>query len=684
MHMELLQRDLKLSDRDKLQEKARAEVTGKNGIAALAESKCRIVEIDAWEQCIADKTPKKFQVTSEKFKHANLSRWEKEKKWETVIQLDASMTEADTDKKFRNINSCAINPVDNTLYCSVQMEEGSFLIKIGNETATKKMTLGFLAKLRQWRWAATFDEADNYYVYGEEDSELGTLNVIEKVSLMPAFASYRCDGVQTKNFDHDDKRVEVNVAGKGMTKKMHLGADFVYMNISKDEVYLAALAGKDFNLRKISENPFQLFTVNTSGLPDPTIEQPPYTRVWGTAWSHKQLKNSTHEEGTNLYFSGDDGRGVYALSTHNLNIGGVTTFFHHGEAPETDWNDGFSCGDDGNIIKSDCTAGLMYRSSTKNRLKPGSKPESEICVVNEVTGENKNCWKVDVKDEKLAGINACAMNPKDDLIYCVLRFTEPNKNFIARLDTTGTVGYVTRLEGDWVISGVFDDNGIFYFYEAEFGLHQIKDIHTFKPTSAYAHKEIWPKKTRVGKAKYKVGADFAILEHDDDVYLASIMMSAWYYSEQQGKWLFPRQRASLIKITGGNLADDVTFLYEEGEVLPKPKDSEEIRAAGIKTKEITYGTAWKSVGNKGEKKEILFADDSGQGVWKLLPNVSIKDGTVQFEKKRKYYLLMTVGKESGSCFPTCQSKTGLSNSRKRKTWSITSESGMTASCVIQT
>lgn len=102
--------------------------------------------------------------------------------------------------------------------------------------------------------------------------------------------------------------------------------------------------------------------------------------------------------------------------------------------------------------------------------------------------------------------------------------------------------------------------------------------------------------------------------------------------EEFGKAVFEPQRVSLIEITGGNVGAEVIYLTEEGEVLPKPVDSAEIREAGINPNEITYGTAWKSISD-----EIYFADDSGQGVYKLLKesvSITAGKGTVKFEKMK--------------------------------------------------
>jgi len=295
----------------------------------------------------------------------------------------------------------------------------------------------------------------------------------------------------------------------------------------------------------------------------------------------------------------------------------------------------------------------MYRSETTKRLPLSKDTTSAIFIVNETTGKRKETGGWKVADTGLAGINACAMNPTDDYIYCILRFTSPDRNFIARLGPDGGIEYVMRVEGGWAYSGVFTDDGTFYYYEQEFGLHRVKNLNVTGPSSSQPHMDIWPESLRVKDFsqedylfKWKVGADFVILKHDGDVFLASIMATSWI-TEPEKK--LPTQRLSLINITGGKVTkfescgeegEDpdgaVIYLKEDGKVLPEPLDTELVVKAGINPDEITYGSAWKSVGKKKQEKEILFADDSGQGVWKLLPSsVGVKCGnrTVAFQKK---------------------------------------------------
>merc|ERR1719215_2300193 len=85
-----------------------------------------------------------------------------------------------TTPPFRMINSCAINPKDDIIHCSMEIDnKGSFLVRID------KGQVAFVAKLPGWRYAAVFDKEGNYWMYGS-----GGLSVIKDVSSMPSYSSW--------------------------------------------------------------------------------------------------------------------------------------------------------------------------------------------------------------------------------------------------------------------------------------------------------------------------------------------------------------------------------------------------------------------------------------------------------------------------------------------------------------
>merc|ERR1719225_902360 len=97
-----------------------------------------------------------------------------------VDHFGVDLSAAGSDK-IRSMNSCAINPKDKILYCSMEVyNKGSFLVRIDQDN-----TIGYVTKLLGWRYAATFDHHDNYYVSGQNQ-----LTVLNKVSKMTALPSY--------------------------------------------------------------------------------------------------------------------------------------------------------------------------------------------------------------------------------------------------------------------------------------------------------------------------------------------------------------------------------------------------------------------------------------------------------------------------------------------------------------
>jgi len=339
------------------------------------------------------------------------------------------MTDTGHSDAFRSMNACGVNPFtgDGRLYCALEINsKGSFLVRV-NENGKE---LGFVTKLLGFRFAGAFDNSDNFYVYGEHSVHppLGKMSVIKGVSKMKAYKSW-C------GLPKVDALGGVEIDGQ---HNYRLGADFAFMNATLDKKlggeqhYMASLVGNQMKLLRTYPDGYKLFTLEVPKLPTslgPNLKP----RVWGTAWSYRDSNNT-------VYFSADDGVGLYASNASNIDFANKKAFMNYaGPAISTDWNDGISCGDPYVPFGDDCTY-KMYRSTTDHFGE--SNAISEIKVLDPDTGKTSEVggWKVNVKD--LKGLNACAINGKDNKIYCCL-YMEGGQ-WIARLDSKGTVGFLKK------------------------------------------------------------------------------------------------------------------------------------------------------------------------------------------------------------------------------------------------
>jgi len=171
MHVELLQRDIKLS-----------------GGAFQTSKTPYLIAVQPWK-CLdsnGQATSKAYQSTT-----ANDNSWTKFQvlNMETGVyetQMNLNLNLQPPGNRIRSMNSCAINPTDSILYCSMEVNNpsgswiGSFLVRIDNDN-----TIGFVTKLLGFRYAATFDKNDNYYVSGQNQK-----SVLKNLSKMAAYDSY--------------------------------------------------------------------------------------------------------------------------------------------------------------------------------------------------------------------------------------------------------------------------------------------------------------------------------------------------------------------------------------------------------------------------------------------------------------------------------------------------------------
>lgn len=501
--------------------------------------------------------------------------------------------------------------------------KGSFLVRIQDGK------VGFVDKLLGWRFSATFDAEDNYYVYGEHSNNppLGKMSVITKVSTMPAWSSWSgLDAHETT------KNAEPGVAiiEDGVSKNDYrLGADLAYLKWDLDpdtaslpnQTYLASLIGNEMKMLRISPQPYELFTLKAPNLPE-SMGPNGKPRVWGTAWAYR---NSSH-----LYFSADDAptdgkgsEGLWATTPDNIawSTTPKTVFMNSvGKAIKTDWNDGISCGPDFNELNDPCKE-KMYRSTTKNLNKPNAV--NEILVLDPTTGQEKGDlgWKVEADD--LLGINSCAINPKDNIIYCTLQFG--NGNWIARLDSSGKIGYVMKTV-QWNFAATFDASGNYWLYEKNSGLHKVMDLDKIVAAqNTLGMSQVQPA-TFSGppsSASFgnRLGADFAILHLQGKTYLVSILETCYETNVPF------HNRVAFVEITDGTAKAPIEVV-DWNNTLPLPA---EVAPPGTTQGCQTWGSSWNLV--KQGVPLILFAPDSGQGVYRLVTgSVDLEAKTMLWQK----------------------------------------------------
>jgi hypothetical protein len=213
-----------------------------------------------------------------------------------------------TDPPFNSINSCAINPIDNVIHCTMEIDDrGSFLVRI-DETK-----VGFVTKVPGWMYAGVFDSDGTYYMYGNVG-----LSWIANVSKIQAYTSY----------DHLGSQQLYN----GPHKLKNMGADMAVLRADWEgtgmKPYLLSVEGDALYVIQPSEdNPPAQWKLVGSGLPE-------MTQTWGSAWNFQ----------SKVYFAPDTGEGVYELMTENIELeNGTAQFEKAGKSQSTGWNDGFSC-----------------------------------------------------------------------------------------------------------------------------------------------------------------------------------------------------------------------------------------------------------------------------------------------------------------------------------------------------
>jgi len=661
MQVELLQRELHLKSRSNI------------------ERGFKEIKMKSWIFCSTNGSF--FQSTTKNDNsESKITRWYPASGTGSVVR---TLKPEETEPKFRSLNACDVNPKNNILYCSLAItNKGTFLVAIDDEK------IGFVDKVWEARYTGTFDYDDNYYVYAGKDDN-GRLGVITEVSKKPVYDSWL--GLQ--QYNNDIKQGErflgvkdyVKADGK-LVHEFHLGADLAFFEADLrgkgQEKYLASLTfsskttkvsamkllvipcarGNESCKATYPPNPSELAFLSET---DPELHELeiisdlPETeefdaRVWGTAFATKNANWETPP--TDIYFSADDGLGLYSANGNSYDWSAKTVAMNRlGNAVVTSWNDGISCVDNRTEpFKKTCTKGAMFRSTTKDRNPDPALAKSAILVLDPKSGVQIDSWDL----PNIEVLNACAINPKDNQIYCVVhpRAQCAGDDKIARIDSKGNVGYISNFKGG-AVAGTFDEEGNYWVFGTNDGLFRYEHAHKFTATAeCQVFNNNQPENTinktfgeemrktpigdkqGIGYSGKQIGSDMEILVLNGRHYIVSMPGTEGSSAEFQN-------RVTLIDITDvmkgtATTPKDPIILFDTKQTLPSPLDEAE---KGQTQDSMTWGSAWRipplapeckgSTEGEGCEVSYVFASDDGQGYWKLKPDtINMAAKTVEFEK----------------------------------------------------
>jgi hypothetical protein len=587
MRVELLQRDLRLSSPQKLE-----------------NAKSQAVKVKPWK-CSGSTA---YQSTTAndnswtKIKLLNLATGGYDVTKELNLDLDKFSNVGDCQKagnkcRIRSMNACAMHVEglwkpggggsgkEYTLYCALQIyDRGCFLVALDQEG-----TIGFVHKLEGFRYAAAFVEND-YYVSGEKG-----FSIVKNAPLLPKYESW--EGLSGTN---EAQLLPLKIQGKtNASKYFGLGADFVVWNkdtlgkgadaapvnqflltLRDHELYLIQLI-KDGEL--VTESPREVIVLAAQSA-NPTIDKftgPGKKRCWGAGWNFNGA----------IYFAADDGSGLWSFDSKSVDFTAKTSKWTK-KIPinHIDWNDGFTCGTTLNppsIKKITCEHDFYQVATFVGKGQPWThqpevKKTSETFIrhLDLTTGKFKTDIKVDrSKFPQMTSLNACAVHPNEGVLYCFMEEENRDPQSIISLDEDSQIVLVTEHKKgpkngkNLCFAAVFDKDANFWYWCADKTLYKASGLE--KKKGVWSHDDLGFQDDE-GITAYpthytddKVGADFVLWEEKEDkkTYLVSIVKSV-------------DSKVSVIDISDPN----------------DPKEPMIFESSGLEAtksgKEITWGSAW--------------------------------------------------------------------------------------------
>jgi len=598
MHVELLQRDLKLSDTLELETKK----------ATVADWTC--TETLAYQSMtLDDNSETKFQIL-------NLSSGD----YGDIIKVNLDVIAPD---RIRSMNSCSRNPKDSKLYCAMQVNKngnnndniGCFLVRID-----KNSNIEYVTKLLNYRYSAAFDADDTLYVGGQQNWNQHQLTVIKKVSKITGVSSYT---VWDNGYYVTESKIGESTVTVDPTN-FELGADFEIIKGNwegtGEKSYLVSVSGANVVVVRVSSEPYKLWTLyNTTFVPPLPSVSPP--RVWGAAWKW----------GGNFYASDDDAAGLFMLNKDKINLSsGQAELTRKADAAKTQWNDGFTC--EGNpVVPKSLECQYDYYQVYKKDAK-ASSPEGSVIVrrMNE-GGIWEDYFQVAMQSPKynaqLQSLNACAVNPKNRKLYCQAQLDIGNR--LVTLDKD-QLFFIIQSPG-WCFSGIFDENYFSYWlYCYSVGLVRVDDIDTVlqtltgqndpypyakgaayldqMPPDVYHYFSDFPGNNHAGYNL--IGADFITHKENGKTYLLSIVQSKDNYFSVVDITV-PKEP----KLVEGTVTASGFKGLWKSTGLPVPFECDidsvnhAVQGCGMQFDYNTYGSAWR---NKEHNKIIFARDETGE------------------------------------------------------------------------
>jgi hypothetical protein len=594
MHMELLQRDLKLSNTQKKLEPETKKATVANWTCT---------ESLAYQSMtLDDNSETKFQVL-------NMTNGD----YGDIIKVNLDVIAPD---KIRSMNGCARNLKDEKLYCVMQVNKngnnndniGCFLVRIDKDS-----NLEYVTKLYNYRYSAAFDDDDTIYVGGQQNWNKHQLTVIKNVSTITGVSSY-------KVWDNGNNVAESKIGESTVTmdpSNFEIGADFEVIKANWEGTgnnsYLVSVSGANVVVVRVSPGPYKLWTLDHTSFLPPLAPASP-ARVWGAAWKWDN----------EFYASDDDAAGLYMLNKEKVNLYyKQAELVREANAAKTQWNDGFSCGPKppGLIIVKDIGCEYDYYQVYKEGAEASSSDGStKIRRMTEGT-KWKDYFDVPMKSPKygcdLQSLNACAVNGKNNKLYCQAQMECGNR--LVTLDKD-QLGFIMQSPG-WCFSGIFDSHNSYWMYCYSYGLVRIDDIDDEKKYKVYEYAKgafildqmptnVYNTFSNFGNSNSNsynlIGADFVTYTDKDKTYLLSIPESKENYVSVVD--ISDPKAPNLVKGKGEKGLWESTGLY-----APYKCHSGTVTAnlanCGMKKNSNTYGSAWRL--EKGQK--IIFSrDETGE------------------------------------------------------------------------